>query len=343
MSGYTRFRAVNEFPTMTSMSDMSPMGAVKHLPSYSGENTDIVQAIIPLKLTGYFNSAARLTRYYWNCFRSNSSVESMTETLLRNKFELRVWGAFLFSLLAFFVLYHNGGASVLLSIGSSVSLFSHMVVWYSVHSKQSAAGISMQMFFARIVISVARLHSIIFYSGYLPLDKSGEGLYQIIEILNFLAIVGLVVYVKVKLQDTISQESLCLPMLILPAFSAAVFMHSDLNQNLLADWAWAFALYLESVVALPQLIMFYSHRKVDDAVTHFLAAQVLMKLISVVFWISSWTELNYEGGILSNYVGHFVMLVQVAQIVISADFAYKYVECVIKGRSFDAMVAIDCV
>merc|ERR1719201_1836841 len=104
--------------------------------------------------------------------------------------------------------------------------------------------------------------------------------------------------------------------LIIPCAVFAVLLHPSLNAFMPSDMAWAFALYLESVTVLPQLFMFMREGRAEDFTSHFLAAQATSKLISFIFWASSFSELSNQDHVIKSYVGSWVVAMQLVQLLV---------------------------
>ncbi|KFG45736.1 putative ER lumen protein retaining receptor, partial [Toxoplasma gondii GAB2-2007-GAL-DOM2] len=104
-------------------------------------------------------------------------------------------------------------------------------------------------------------------------------------------------------------------------------------------FAWTFALYLEAVAVLPQLFMFQKQGKVEPFTTHFLAAQALSQVFSFIFWVSSYSELNSAQNTLKSYVGHWVIGMQVMQLIVMGDFIYHYIRCLTSGVPVQFMLS----
>merc|ERR1712176_646884 len=206
---------------------------------------------------------------------------------------------------------------------------SFLFVVVSIEAAQSAKGISLKMMESYVFLCGARLFAIIPFEGYLPYDSSGDWLYQLIEGFTF-CLAGSIVYLcRVRYRDTYDPQSDTINHLymIAPCFCIACVFHPNLNNFMTSDIAWAFALYLESIAGMPQLFMFQREGKVEPWTAHFLAAQVVSKLLSFLFWVMSFSELS--GG--RTYVGHWVVVMQLVQIVIMGDFLYQYIQCLRKG------------
>lgn len=130
------------------------------------------------------------------------------------------------------------------------------------------------------------------------------------------------------------------------AFVLAIFFHSNLNRSLFGDVAWAFTQYLETFAILSQFVLF--NKKVHFQITqggeietytsHFIAAQAISRILSIIFWIDTYAELNVTRSdasyaILHNYVGHWFMVSQVIHLFIMGDFMYYWVKALRRGDS----------
>merc|ERR1719410_579667 len=123
-----------------------------------------------------------------------------------------------------------------------------------------------------------------------------------------------------------------------PAAAIALVMHPHLNNFLITDIAWAFALYLESVTVLPQLFMFMKEGRAQAHTSHFLAAQALSRIFSFIFWSSTFSELSTTNHYIKRFVGHWVVVIQLIQLIIMGDFIYHYVRCLQKGISVSEII-----
>merc|ERR1711907_733103 len=149
-----------------------------------------------------------------------------------------------------------------------------------------------------------------------------------------LCLSGSIVYlIRLRYKDSYdpTTDSLNHLYLILPALGVALILHPNLNAFMPSDVAWAFALYLESVTVLPQLFMFMREGKAEAFTSHFLATQATSKLISFVFWASSFSELANNDNDLKSFVGHWVVAMELVQLLVMGDFIYHYVRCLQQG------------
>jgi len=245
----------------------------------------------------------------------------------------KVWGSFIAAVVTIFWVFSSGDFSFLLTLSSLVSMFSFLMVAMSIESGKSCAGVSLKMMECYLCVFFFRLTAIVPFEGYLPFDKSGDWLYQLCEAVS-LCLAGSIVYCcRVQYPSTYAESSDTLNNLYLigPTAAIALVLHPHLNNFLPSDIAWAFALYLESVTVLPQLFMFMKEAKAEPYTSHFLAAQAASRLMSFIFWASSFSELSNPDHVIKQYVGNWVVGIQLLQLIVMGDFIYHYVQCIRRG------------
>jgi len=252
---------------------------------------------------------------------------------LSNTQGFKQWGGLGATIVTIFWVFSSGDFSFLLTSSSLVSMFSFLMVAMAIESGKSVAGVSLKMMECYIVVFFCRLIAIIPFEGYLPFDKSGDWLYQLCEAVG-LCLAGSIVYcVRVQYPNTYSADTDTLNHMYLigPTAAIALILHPHLNNFLPSDICWAFALYLESVTVLPQLFMFMKEGKAAPHTSHFLAAQALSRLMSFIFWASSFSELSNPDHYIKQFVGNWVVGIQLLQLLVMADFIYHYVRCIQRG------------
>mmetsp|Transcript_60759 Transcript_60759/g.157621 ORF Transcript_60759/g.157621 Transcript_60759/m.157621 type:complete len:287 (-) Transcript_60759:255-1115(-) len=260
-----------------------------------------------------------------------------------NKFfneAMGMWSGLVSTALLTFMLFSSFDFSFLLTLSSLVSTASFVMVIISIVRRQSVAGVSRKMMECYMVVFLSRLVAIVPYEGYLPFDKSGDWLYQSCEGFGFLGAAVICYCCRRSYASTYNADvdGINHLWLMAPTLGVACVLHTNLDGYLPCDIAWAFALYLEAVTVLPQLFMFMEEKSTQPHTSHFLAAQALAKLMSFAFWASSFSELAHEDHPINQYAGHWVVVVQLIQLVIMGDFIYHYVRCVRKGIPVSEMM-----
>jgi len=263
----------------------------------------------------------------------------LTEAIQSEGF--RLWGGFGFFSMVTFWMFSSGDFSFLLTLSSLVSLFSFLMVLMTITTATSVKGVSLKMMECYIAVFLTRSFSIIPFEGYLPFDKSGDWFYQVSEAFCLCLACSVVYCCRVLYPTTydVTTDSLNHLWLIGPALAIALVLHPHLNNFLPSDIFWAFALYLESVTVLPQLFMFMKEGKAQPHTSHFLAAQALSRMLSFIFWASSFSELSKPDHYIKRFVGNWVVVIQLLQLIIMGDFIYHYVRCLQKGISVSEVLS----
>ena len=277
-------------------------------------------------------------QHYLRIVQDNEKLKRLIEA---NRETIKFWVPFIIVGFVLFWLFSDWDFSLFLTTSSLTSMFAFLMVCLKMETNRSAKGVSLKMFECYFILIICRLFSIIPFEGYLPYDRSGDWLYQTVETIS-LGLVGLIVYMcRKRFAASYSAEGDVFQhhFLILGCLVLAFLFHPNLNAFMPADLAWTFALYLESVAVLPQLFMFHREKKVEAFTTHFLAGQAASRVFSFIFWFSSYKELNDPSKPMKSYVGQWVMIMQLLQLVVMGDFIYHYIQCLRKGISTQFILA----
>lgn len=255
----------------------------------------------------------------------------------------KVWGSFAVVTFLVFWLVSSGDFSFLLTLSSLVSTFSFLMVAVKIESGRTVRGVSLKMMECYIIIFLGRLIAIIPFEGYLPFDKSGDWFYQVCEALGFCLAGSIVFFCRMRYVTTYdpATDTFNHFWLILGALGLSLIFHPNLNNFLPSDIAWAFALYLESVAVLCQLFMFMKEGQAQPHTSHFLAAQALAKVLSFIFWASSFSELSNPNHYIKSFVGNWVVAAQLVQLLVMGDFIYHYIRCIRQGIPVSQLLCSD--
>jgi len=255
-----------------------------------------------------------------------------------NKKELLYWGVLVVAVIVIYMLFSDGDFSFFLTLSGMIQMFGFFLIALKVQNSQSVSGLSLQTLICYSVAFFARLCSILKFEGYLPYDSSGDFIYRIGEVLAFILACTMVYMVQMKYKSSYNWDldRINCIYIIIPAFVGASLIHPALNNSYFGDIMWTFSLYLESVAMFPQLYMFAKKGGEIEAFTsHFVASQGLSRMFALVFWLFSFQELNeYPGqqfSLFKGYVGWFVLLCQLLQVVLLSDFLYEYIKSLSKG------------
>lgn len=241
----------------------------------------------------------------------------------------------------------DGDFSFLLTLSSLISCASFFMLAMYQETTRSCVGISAKMMQCYLILQVCRLVAVVPFDGYLPFDRTGDWIYQTVEAFIFL-LAGSVVYTcKFRYNSSYADQNDTFNhyYLIGAAVVLGLLLHPSLNDFAPSDICWAVALYLESVASLPQLFMFQREGQVHKWTAHFLAAQATSKVISFLFWASSFGELHNHSvaknsaNPLKGYVGYWVLTVQGFQLLVMGDFTWSYYKCLATGVPINHMLS----
>jgi len=268
-----------------------------------------------------------------------------------NKANVLLWSSFL--ILTIFV-YHflsDGDFSFLLTLGGMARCFALTSLTMKIVTQQSCAGISIKTLQMYALVFFFRLCSILVYEGYLPFDRSGDWLYQTVEVaallltlLDIYLVIGPYRATYTRHQDTFGMYKMVpsgagIIWLVLPCTAMALLLHPSLNGNFFTDVAWTMACYLETMAMVPQLYLFSRKKSTDTVVesytSHFVFALGFARFLHFLFWLSSYHELNDNYSGVRGIVGYIVLGMQFMQMVIMMNFFYYYLKSAATGGEME--------
>ncbi len=166
-----------------------------------------------------------------------------------------------FSVLVFiFFVYHfisDGDFSFLLTLGSVIKLFGFIMLLVRVVKDKSASGLSLKTQVLYALVFASRCISIFIYEGYKPFDRSGDWLYQVVELFSFFLAMAVILVTSLMYKNTYDKDedsfgrNNMIPhqfspvFIVVPCLLLAMVIHPSLNKNFFTDVAWTFAMYLE--------------------------------------------------------------------------------------------------
>merc|ERR1719502_1813859 len=207
----------------------------------------------------------------------------------------------------------------------------------------SAAGISVKALVLDGVALVCRLSSTLWLNGYLPVDASGDYVFQAIDICSLLMIIWLLCHVMFERQHTYQAEEDNMPVghMTAGAFFLAIMLHGNMNSRPLFDTLWMASLFVSTIAVLPQLwLITRTGGRVEALTSHHIAAMAASRALSGIFmwhargditcvpWIGDFNHAIWA--ILGSHLLHMILL---------SDFAYVYVKAVMT-RGLDTTLEI---
>lgn len=225
--------------------------------------------------------------------------------------------------LVIFGKYSDRDFSAILTAASFVQCGGFLLLSVKVHGAKSVAGISSKSLVMFTLFLMARLTSTSLRNGYIPMDSTGDFLYQLIDGVALLLVVKLLHAVHKTHGDSYQEEFDTLPLLplVVPCVVVGCFVHGHFNGSKFFDVVWAISTNLETLTMVPQLWMMSGMRKVDSMTAHYVACTVLSTVLTFTWWWYCGNELEKRGPCL---LAKVIMVAQLFKLLMSADFMYYY-------------------
>jgi len=197
-------------------------------------------------------------------------------------------------------------------------------------SSGSATGISARALQMEALSLVCRLSSTLWLNGYLPVDASGDHIFQAVDICTLGLVLWLLRHVLVVQSRTYeaTDDSFPITPMILGSFIASAMFHADMNARPLFDALWMAGLFMGILAVLPQLwLVSRADGRIEALTSHYIAAMALSRLLSgsfmwharfditCAYWVDGFEHAVWA--ILGAHLLHLLLL---------TDFAYYYVK-----------------
>jgi len=228
-----------------------------------------------------------------------------------------------------------GELTALLTVSVILQCLSFVLLALQVATSSSAAGISARTLGLHALSLCCRLSSTLWLHGYLPMDASGDWIYQVADLGSLAMVIFLLRQVLVVHWQTyqFNTDTFGVKNLVVGAIILSIVFHPDLNHKPLFDALWSMGLFIDSVSMFPQLWLISNNGGAVEAMTsHHIATMACSRLLAFAFWYlaqedvttAPWVEGFNHGawGILAAYGVQFLLL---------SDFAYYYVKACMSG------------
>merc|ERR1719409_2146527 len=218
------------------------------------------------------------------------------------------------------------GLSSFLTLSVGLQFFAFICLHVKV-GQGSAAGISMKSLILQVMVYACRLSSTTWLKGYIPIDSTGDYLYQLLDTLTLLVCVRLIYCCLGPLRHTYQDEydTMDIKPILIGCLVAAVLVHPDLNDRPIFDSLWAASLYVDVAAMAPQLWMMTKVGGCEALTSHYAAAIATSRVVNLIFWYHGYEELAPEDD-SANYAGYAIILAHALQILLMADFVVLYLK-----------------
>jgi len=233
--------------------------------------------------------------------------------------------------------------SIVLTLSAISQFLGFVLLTLKVRHQRSARGLSSKTLEMYFIFFIFRLSSTLFKNGYLPIDRSGDWVYQMADAGSMIVILFLLYAVHKTYGDTYQAEHDTLDIFkAIPAcIVLAFFTRGDLNSSMFFDTVWTTSLLLDTIAMLPQLwLMTKVGGQVEGMTAHYVAALSVSRGFAFAFLWHGYTELLPEGGSF-NIAGYTVLIAHLLQILLCADFMYHYVKSYASGKGVVVLPSIE--
>ena len=123
-------------------------------------------------------------------------------------------------------------------------------------------------------------------------------------------------------------------MVVAPCAVVSFFIHPTTRNSIVNRILWAFCVYLEAVSVLPQLRVMQNTKIVEPITAHYVFALGVARFLSCAHWVLQVIDTR---GRLLVVLGYglwpsMVLISEIVQTFILADFCYYYVKSIIGGQ-----------
>jgi len=263
--------------------------------------------------------------------KPNDPLDSIQDMFLGASMKL-VYALFAVFFYFFAELLSDLDWSVILTVGSIFQTLGWYALLHKIMKQKSVAGVSLNSVKLLIIVYAVRLWTTIAKSGYLPVDSSGDGLYQAADFFGLVIACGTWKCITETHAATYDKSfdtldlSPYMPLCVL----MAVLIHGDLNDNFVYDSLYYFSVNVETLAMMPQLWMFtQGDGHVDGMTSHFVVMQTFGRICSTAFWWFGMVEIGEFTKY--NVAGNYFLVCLFLQVIQSLDFMYYYLKARIMG------------
>lgn len=225
----------------------------------------------------------------------------------------------------------------ILTLSAVAHCFGLALLCVQMLTTRSAAGISARALMLDGIAVSLRLSSTLLFHGYLPNDKSGDYVYQCVDMCSLALIVFLLRSVLVTMRCSYQDrdDDMCVAPLVIVSLLLGALLHGDMDDNPLFDSFWLAGLFVSVMAVLPQYWMISkSSGQVHALTAHYIAATAMDRVLSGAFM---WYVRKYITCI--PWVGTFehticaILLAHLIHLVLLSDFAYYYLTALLSRGS----------
>lgn len=236
-------------------------------------------------------------------------------------------------------LFSDGSYSAILTIGAALQCLAFHFLLSKVQMQKSVAGLSMKTLEVYVLVFCFRLSSTLVRQGYLPVDRSGDFVYQLADLFSLYSVFQLLHFMLTHRRsyqeefDTFALDK-CVPTAIL----MGMCIHGNMNAHWFFDTVWMVSMNLDTIALLPQLWMLSKlGGEVEGMTSHFCSAMICSRACVFAFWFYGFREITTHG---AGVAGWQVLICYALQLILSVDFLYYYTKAKLLGKRMTLPISV---
>jgi len=246
---------------------------------------------------------------------------------------LIAYGVFILSAGAVWHFVAGGHFSSTLTMSVMVQCLAVVLLALKVVSTGSPSGISVRALVLDALAICCRLSSTLWLNGYLPVDASGDHVFQAVDICSLSILAWLLYQTMVVKQHTYQAEEDSMPIspVAIGALVLAALLHGNMNGRPVFDTLWMASVFMSAVAVLPQLwLITKTGGRVEALTSHYITAMAVSRVLSGMFMWHAFNDITCIAWITGfNHASWAIMAAHLLQMLLLGDFAYYYVKAVL--------------
>ncbi|KAI4376094.1 hypothetical protein MLD38_013888 [Melastoma candidum] len=201
------------------------------------------------------------------------------------------------------------------------------VLIYKLIKEKTCAGLSLKTQELTAIFLAVRLYCslVMEYDIHTILDSS-----------TLAATMWVIYMIRFKLRSSymVEKDNFATYYVLIPCVVLALLIHPSTSHHIVNRICWAFSVYLEAVSVLPQLRVMQNTKIVEPFTAHYVFALGVARFLACAHWVLQ--VLDSRGHLLVA-LGYglwptMVLISEIVQTFILADFCYYYVKSVLGGQ-----------
>ncbi|KAI3450832.1 hypothetical protein Pfo_007497 [Paulownia fortunei] len=203
-----------------------------------------------------------------------------------------------------------------------------LVLIYKLTTQKTCSGLSLKTQELTAIFLAARLCCSLFMEG---------DIHTFLDFVTLVSTLWVIYMIRFKLKSTyiVELDNMPLYYVAVPSAILALLIHPYTHHARIGRILWAFSMYLESVSVLPQLRMMQNTKMIEPFTANYVFALGVARFLGCAHWIIKVYDSagKYLFLVGAGYIWlPMVLLAEVVQTFILADFCYYYIKSVMKGQ-----------